>query len=393
MKIALAVAGGVALLLGGLVWWWSRDGDGGASGEASDSAGESPAPRRLRVEKVPVYRGRGADMPRLDEQDAGLEIDVTFEELERRNPTEYETGGAYTISRASKTGRVAVNLKEGWNATFPFDDGSTPAIVDPARTVRGRVVDDAGELVAGAVVLASASLWDASSSAAGIDATFTSDAGEWSLVGMPPASFLLIAMHPAGWSAPFVVPEGRVELLVDLVIQLNGALAGRITRDGRPVVGAVLAQRDGPEFSRHVDCDAAGTYRIDPLPAGTYRLTAHPLPWGSGRQSASLGATIEILPGELARMDFPFTSAVTLVVMLDPGQRTVSTVEYRLLRGDQLVGKVLFGGQDALNAYAYEDLAPGQYTACVEAPPRAEVCIPIAVTASPPRQEVTIRLP
>jgi len=196
-------------------------------------------------------------------------------------------------------------------------------------------------------------------------------------------------------------------VVADLVVPAGGALTGRLTRGGAPVAGSVDLEREPPALVRTADADADGTYRVEPLPAGRYRVTASPLPTRTADAAASLVATVDIADDTLARLDLDFIPAITLVVTVDPGDRQPAIVEFWLLRGpaapttrdqlddldDRIIDQRMFGGAHALNRFVHHDLDPGRYTACAAAGDARLGCVPVDLHATPAEQQVTLRLP
>ena len=164
----------------------------GSPGAAPPSAPTTGGPGKI-AERVAKRRAE-AEAEARQAPDAITEEQARafFEKLEKENPTDHDDSGAYTISRAAKSGRVAVNLSPGSRVSMPMDTEAGP--VGP-RTIRGRVTrKKGGAPVGGAVVLAAETFQQhLFPSLDGQAATTAMADGTYILPGLSAESFYLLA--------------------------------------------------------------------------------------------------------------------------------------------------------------------------------------------------------
>lgn len=153
--------------------------------------------------------------------------------------------------------------------------------VDPARVLRGRVLDPEGRPVVGAVVspfgckTAAGRWWG---SVENVDPMSVTNArGEWSLLAKEPVLGVDVEVEARG------LARGRFALLAsgaethDLRLARGATVTGRLVKDGKPVagvrVGLVQTDRSTETFSGHseIGTDADGRFTFaNVAPAGTF---------------------------------------------------------------------------------------------------------------------------
>jgi protocatechuate 3,4-dioxygenase beta subunit len=188
-------------------------------------------------------------------------------------------------------------------------DGIHPATVElrlgGGAPVAGRVVDEAGEPVAGAAVVVVAT--------GGKRSRATSDAaGAFHIAAVGLGSITATATAGDRASAPtdVAVEAGGVADL-ELVV-VGGTIAGVVVDpSGRPIEGVMVSAKSGPSEAS-TDTDPAGRFVLRPLAAGSYRVEA----------IRSLGqvedVSVEATTGATdVRLVLAGTGTLTGVVMLD----------------------------------------------------------------------------
>jgi hypothetical protein len=154
----------------------------------------------------------------------------------------------------------------------------------------GRVLTESGAPLEGAVVLALLSGTTRTQAPARFSAITGADGG-YILDDLPPGRFLLGAEKP-GYANP--LQPGRIENAttvnldsvdtvsgIDLVLRRIASIAGRVTRpDGTPIANVrvvlEMPQPDGEMLGTWMGAltNAAGRYRVNNVPPGTYAITA-----------------------------------------------------------------------------------------------------------------------
>lgn len=310
----------------------------------------------------------------------------------------------YVITRLSAT-QVAVELAGGpsrlrsGSSMFGLAEPEAPA---PVRTIRGRVLDQAGQPVASAVVVVgkrlSAMLSTSLSAQAG---TTTGPDGSFALETWETKPLTMLAMHRSGgWSPVAPVAEGSDDLTVELRLGPTATLEGTITRGGAPLEAEVMVTVPGSSsFRLRVRSDAQGRYRIDRLPAGELEVSTwmpHDAGLGSGSRAAG---TVSLAGGTAGRLDLdlPTGSHVTVEAEVPEGAQMM---QYVLLMGEHAVPdaatlarlrkelpagqtrQLLYGGIDLDEVMQWSDVPAGKVTFCVEALATKDEQIGMACTVS-----------
>ncbi|MCY1078042.1 carboxypeptidase-like regulatory domain-containing protein [Archangium lansingense] len=134
----------------------------------------------------------------------------------------------------------------------------------PGMTLSGRIHDEDGNVVAGALVTA---LPDGPSR---FFDTLSDARGNWRIGPLPVGRYHLVVTH-AGFLPGHESVDESSELEVTLYRPLR--LTGQVLLEGRPVAGArVLAE--GKKHQRHTSTDAEGRFTLEDLGPGTYQVIA-----------------------------------------------------------------------------------------------------------------------
>jgi hypothetical protein len=158
----------------------------------------------------------------------------------------------------------------------PPEDAGEPLEITLERgeTLEGRTRDSRGEPVAGAQVYALSFTSTAFGEAS--DTVHTGGDGRFRIDGLERGSYSVSATSPEGGEASAEVEIGRGANHVDLTFVEGVTIEGRVVDDsGAPVPrpAITLGSPDGTASSTREGA-ADGSFRIHPVPAGDYRLTA-----------------------------------------------------------------------------------------------------------------------
>ena len=151
-------------------------------------------------------------------------------------------------------------------------------MLDPGRTIRGRVVDDTGRPIGGARIAVYSNRLAGEGLVGLFEGTLTtrSDAGgNYVITGIESrAATRIVATHPtAGVSMDRVLAAG--EWLVDFTLVASGSVAGTIENMSVGQSGVVATSTTDPGFRADADIDPAGGFRFDGLHPGDYQLVVY----------------------------------------------------------------------------------------------------------------------
>jgi len=326
--------------------------------------------------------------------------------------------------------------------------------VRAGRKLSGRVIDGEGKPVEGARVLFGKMLFGDGKQTGGTDpdqasamgqrGTSTDADGRFVLTGLSRGGGSLMAEHAdRGRSLAIKIPPGKDDVR-DVALNLKGfgSIAGRVTRKGEPVAGAIVyaAPQGSTGAALQVAAGADGSFVIDKVPEGVNSVSAMK-PGMMSMQGAARTVTVvagqradgsvEIPVGEVA---LTVTSKPKAGAVVNAAQVFLLRGRYQLTTGDQLVDG-FFGGQVptqdlgktelALTGPAgmlfwlggdthptFKDLNPGPYSACLipvtgnimgdqrlmqrilrNVDKLEVVCKQVEVTAAPLAQAITVELP
>ncbi|MBO9555748.1 carboxypeptidase regulatory-like domain-containing protein [Cellulomonas sp.] len=266
----------------------------------------------------------------------------------------------------------------------PRSAATTQSLAAPqaAALLSGRVTSEAGDAIAGATVWAQPAL-------GGSTLTATTDAdGNYSFTTIAAGSYRLQA-RPAfgGWVAlyyPGVVDWSAAELVAvgttpgeakDFVLPHGGSVTGTVTVPaGYAVTTASVtaeASEGGPSYSMGVRSD--GTYSVDSLPAGNYKVRVwapSPLYGGyyPGMTTRSAAQAVTVTAGTPhAGIDFALAvgSTITGVLTRWSGGALANANVYASTPDYSSFANAL---TDASGAYTLTGVAPGKYRILFTAP-------------------------
>jgi hypothetical protein len=176
--------------------------------------------------------------------------------------------------------------------------------LEPVEPVRGMVVDDAGQPVAGALVFADAMPPGGGNRNADVVAKSGSD-GVFEARSLSPTTRVLVAYH-VGF-APGQAAFTPQQDFVTIHLVKGGTLTGRITIGGEvPAMASVSVRSSsagaGPPLYNQ-NCDTDGRYTLTSVPPGEYRVSGGVFLGGRGMPLES-DAVIEA--GKTTTVDFNF---------------------------------------------------------------------------------------
>ena len=190
----------------------------------------------------------------------------------------------------------------------PADVGTI--IVEPGRSVSGRVLDEAGLPIAGAKVAAGVLLTGGGQElyipdeSIGAKDTVTDRNGRYRLEGFSPVPITIVAGNDTiGRSASVQLPAGSDSATVDLILQKTTGLDGIIIREGKPLGDTiVIANPVGASHANFFSVTGAdGTFALDALAPGTYIV--YPIIGGGGMRPKDMYIVkTELVIGKRARV-------------------------------------------------------------------------------------------
>jgi hypothetical protein len=324
-------------------------------------------------------------------------------------PSPSSTFGApagYELTVVSPTD-VAVELAGGKSSNFLWRDPPTPTF---ERHVRGRVVDEQGRGIAGAVVVISETMRVMFGSLTANEGALTSADGSFDVAVHRDTPERAIALHGRGWSAPIDVPGGKADA-AGLVVTIGnpGTLELHARKNHAPLEAEIYVSQPGLELG--LETDARGDFSLPRLAPGAYHVRAWPLQMFAGGTSKPMEKDVSVDAGKTTRVDFDLPTGTLLVVTASHAQELM-TIEYFLAPGtEQLplaelnkraragaIMDTLFGGQDLDQPMQFHDLAPGTYTLCIDQKATNRdhlplVCRSIEIKGDKPVVELDVKLP
>jgi RNA polymerase sigma factor (sigma-70 family) len=352
--------------------------------EDTADAGPTAAPALAPTPTAPTPARTDARSERESLADARAELERAMQANPGANAT--ATAVDYELTRLSPK-QVAVDLAGGpsklrsGSAALGLPQPETPVTL---RTLRGRVLDETGRPVAGAVVVTGKSLRvTLGTSLSAQSGTTTGRDGSFALELWDGESKLLLALHHSGWSPVTKVAAGTGDLALELQLQPTAALEGTVTRGGAPLEAEVwVSQPGGTSFGIRVPTDAQGRYRVDRLPSGTLEVRATQ-PQGTGAGSHAT-RSVSLASGQTHRRDLDLPVGALVTVDAEVPEDAIM-MRYTLLVGEHAVPdaaalarlqtelpsdqtrSMLFGGSDLDEVMQFDDVPPGLVTVCAEA--------------------------
>jgi hypothetical protein len=227
-----------------------------------------------------------------------------------------DASGAFTITGLSPgLWFELLVVHEGFTPTFakrtdPLQGPAPTAVLtgrtlvdDPARVVRGRVVDKYGEAIRDAVITPFAVLVGDKSeygTVPGLDPiATTNDRGEFEIANHEATSKMALMVEARGMAPKFIILQTGLERR--MVTVSNGAwVRGRLMRNGKPVAGVEIGLTPRESWQGGMDLTISGSVydesRIGTRDDGSFAITNVPAPekwivYAKMESIASQGAT------------------------------------------------------------------------------------------------------
>jgi protocatechuate 3,4-dioxygenase beta subunit len=265
--------------------------------------------------------------------------------------------------------------------------------VDEGRVVTGRVVDLAGDPIAGATV--------------GVGMFFAPHGGTLGLQEDPLMGALrhqrsdesdtdgrfeirgvaeggrpalrILADHPTkGRSREIVLPDDSAPM--EITLHAVGSIAGVVSGVTADEPLSVDARGDDGSAAGRVRTAGGARWQIDGLPAGRYHVRATIIP-----DRTSHPVEVEVRAGETTEIEIPFLRGdITLAVRTDDCYFVVLQDEAETSPSLHALAMVECDKKDGISEIGA--LAPGNYNLCV-----GEACNPVTITPRPKRQTVDTR--
>jgi len=289
--------------------------------------------------------------------------------------------------------QYAVDLSGGKSelqSAASFLGTAEPAKKSIVRTVSGRVLDEQGKPVAGAVVVAgtrlSAMLGPSLSAQHG--ATTESD-GSFALPLVTGDDVVLLALaNETAWSSLQEIEAGTDDVEIDVGLAAPAQLEGHMKRNGKSVtpVATIMDRDEQPRLLVRVVGEADGSYESPPLPPGSYEVA-----YSVDRGRMMSGRTVEqravtLAPGKVGTADVAFFGGTELTLAYEGLEdERLQTVTYTVLAGrhapasrdaladlrkadgTEVLAQILVGGIDLRPSRSFNDIPAGEVTACLEA--------------------------
>ncbi|MBA3461827.1 MAG: sigma-70 family RNA polymerase sigma factor [Deltaproteobacteria bacterium] len=310
--------------------------------------------------------------------------------------------GAYELTVLAPTS-VAVNLEGGVSPTYLWEQPAAPTF---ERKVRGRVTDDTGAPIAGAVVVVGSRLDAHMGSLFGEQGAVSAADGTFVVASHEEVASSAVALHARGWSAVASVPAGRADATVNLRVPRPGALALRVTQGAAGREAEVSITPAGGGLRLGLKTDASGELRVPLLPPGGYKISVQSAQMFAGGTSPPLVRDVTVKSGAPTEVALELKTGVLVIAsafrpglwtveyFFYPGTEKLDQAELKKRARSGAVLNFLLGGQDADRPAQFHDVAPGTHTMCVDAATREKeqspfVCRTIEVPADKPTLEVS----
>ncbi|MBL9013219.1 MAG: carboxypeptidase regulatory-like domain-containing protein [Myxococcales bacterium] len=260
------------------------------------------------------------------------------------------------------------------------------------RRLVGKVVDRSGNAVAGAKVKVGEMLFSAEGQEeqleqfeemGGVRSAVSDQAGEFTIIGIPKKATTAMADHPVrGRSMAVPVPEGADDPpRVTLALRGYGSVSGTVTSKGKPLprVTVSVSTKGGGAAASFAQTDDDGHFTMARVPEGDQVLQAMQQQMMSMR---SANVNVRVVAGKESKVtiDIPVGTLVLTVTVKALPNNQVDAAQVFLFNGivapangKQLTDGFFQGGTQGMKFWLggampmpkFEELVPGQYSACV----------------------------
>ena len=266
--------------------------------------------------------------------------------------------------------------------------------LERGRSIRGRVVDAKGRPVAGATIAFGRQLVGSGESMTlevgkqldeqlGVRRTSTMSDGAFRISGISDRAAVIAAEHADhGRSHPVDVNPGEEDVTVELELVPLGAIRGIVRHNGEPADGAglILGSTASGRQSTRAQAGQDGTFAMQKVPAGSYKLTAAT---GGGLSANMTSKAVEVVAGETAEVELDLkTGSITVnVVIKGVEDKPIDAAQVFLFEGEMKVttapelmlafnSPANQGGAKMAIAFmpkpaSFSKSAAGKYSACV----------------------------
>ena len=335
--------------------------------------------------------------------------------------------GAQTIIIDGKSFLTAKARDVAVSDGKPADVGTI--VVEPGRSISGRVLDESGLPVADAKVAAGVLLTGGGQElyipdeSIGAKDTITDRNGRYRLEGFSPVPITIVAGKDLlGRSASVQLPGGSDSATVDLLLQKTSGLDGVITREGKPLGDTVvIANPIGASHANFFSVTGAdGTFALDALAPGAYIV--YPIIGGGGMRPKDMYVVkVELVIGKRAKVTIdtsPGPVTVAVSVKTQAGVAVPMAQLFLIEANINVTNSAELRDMDQLSAFAVTpipvyirgamagageitNVRVGAHTLCVmplqgppdpNAPPLPVFCQPVKIDGVA-KQQVTVVVP
>ena len=306
------------------------------------------------------------------------------------------------------------------------------------RKLAGKVVDKAGNAVAGAKIRVGEMLFNAEGQEGqmeqfeemgGVRSAVSDQSGEFTIIGIPKKATTAMADHPTqGRSMAVPVPEGNDDPpRLTLALRGFGSIAGKVTSKGKPLpsVTVSFSTKGGGAAATFAQTDDEGNFTMTRVPEGDVVLQAMQQQMMSMKSAST---NVKVVAGKETKVtiDIPVGTLILNVTIKPMPNNQVDSAQVFLFNGivapangKQLTDGFFQGGSQGMKFWLggampmpkFDELVAGQYSVCgipitgsLSDPTFQQriqenmqtlkvYCKPVKVTPSPTEQAVTLELP
>ncbi len=328
----------------------------------------------------------GGDAPKLARVHVGYQAPVSVE------------NGAFTIKELTP-GKYHVTFRgpefaELAQPNVEILPGKTTDLgtikVMRGRRLTGKVVDHKGSPVASAKIKLAEMLFSAGTTSdqtetweeiAGVRATVTDQAGEFSLIGVPTKETNVIAEGTDGRSLALTVPGGTEDPPpVTLTLRGFGSIKGIVTMKGEPQADVTVSQstKGGGAAAMFTSTDDTGNFTLAKVPEGTHVLGVMQTKMMSIKAHS---VSVDVVAGQetKVKIDIPVGTITLAVAIKGLAGAKVDAAQVFLFRGSvaasnvkQLTDSFMGGSVQGMKIWLggtfdppeFDELVAGDYSVC-----------------------------